>query len=426
MTGNPPLDSLIFGLISAVVLPVGALIAFVWVPKKRVLAALMAFGAGALICALTMDLVNESMGKGEFWPLAAGCIAGGIFYEFCNHLLNQQGGFLRKRSTAGNFIRRKKAKELRRLLNRLGHVHFMRHLPHNQAIALLDLIEEEDLKAGDVVIEQGSSGDELFIVESGEIDLIDKGSGRVHRRLRENGIFGELTFLRNEEHTFSAVAAGESRIWLISKTRLNALLESNRKMAGIFSRYLKTHVEPGLHDNSNPGVHAAAWADLAAEHASLPTSDEIKEHHEKHANAGMAIYLGMLLDGIPESVVLGASLLGGNGVSFSLLAGIVLSNFPESLSSSVVMRENKYGKMKIMALWTSLFLISSLSAYLGNVLFAGASPSTFGFVNGVAAGAMLVMTAETMLPEAFEKGGTVVGLSTLAGFLCSVMLKVIG
>jgi zinc transporter ZupT len=426
MTGNLPLDSLLYGLIGSVVLPLGALLAFLWIPKKKILAVLMAFGGGALICALAIDLVAESVKKGEFWPLALGCVVGGVIYEVCNFLLNSQGGFLRKRSTAKVFIRRKKVREMRRIFNKISHIHFMRHLPHDEVHLLLPIIIRKDYKPGDTIIEQGSVGDELFIVEEGEVDLMDTKTGKKIQVLKENGIFGELSFLKCEDHPYAAVAVNYSRIWLIHKTHLNNLLEHHPRLSSAFSKFLKTHIESGVMPVDDPSTHRVEWADSALEHVSDPTHDEIKEHGEKHGNAGIAIYLGTLLDGIPESFVLGASLLGGAGVSMSLLAGVVFSNFPESMSSSVVMIENKFSKGKIMFLWISLFIISGISAWLGNVLFRDASPSLFGFVDGLAAGAMLVMTAETMLPEAYEKGGAVTGLSTLAGFLSSVLMKVIG
>ena len=77
-------EAFIFGLISAASLPLGAIAAMYWIPKKRVLAAMMAFGGGALLSALTIDLVGEALRKGEFYPLALGCILGGALFVVLN------------------------------------------------------------------------------------------------------------------------------------------------------------------------------------------------------------------------------------------------------------------------------------------------------------------------------------------------------
>jgi zinc transporter ZupT len=136
----------------------------------------------------------------------------------------------------------------------------------------------------------------------------------------------------------------------------------------------------------------------------------------------MAIWLGALLDGIPESLVLGASMLHAS-VSTSLIAGIFLSNFPEALSSSAGMRQQHYTQARILWMWASLMLVSGVGAFLGNLLFAEAPPYLFALIEGIAAGAMLTMVAETMLPEAYHKGGTITGMATLVGFLLAIFCK---
>jgi zinc transporter ZupT len=112
-------------------------------------------------------------------------------------------------------------------------------------------------------------------------------------------------------------------------------------------------------------------------------------------------------------------------ISLSLIAGLFLSNFPEALSSSVGLREQKFSKMKILIMWTSITAATGLGAIAGNVFFVGVSESVLALVDGIAAGAMLTMIAETMLPEAFHLGGSVTGLSTLAGFLTTISSKFI-
>ena len=108
-----------------------------------------------------------------------------------------------------------------------------------------------------------------------------------------------------------------------------------------------------------------------------------------------------------------------------LVAGVFLSNFPEALSSSVLMLGQKYSRTKILIMWTSITVMTSIGAVIGNLFFRSHSPGVIAAIEGMAAGAMLTMIAETMLPEAYERGGMVVGLSTLAGFLAALFVKYI-
>jgi zinc transporter ZupT len=141
-----------------------------------------------------------------------------------------------------------------------------------------------------------------------------------------------------------------------------------------------------------------------------------------HKGAPLAIWLGILLDGIPESLVIGASLVQAQ-ISYSLIGGLFLSNYPEALSSSVGMRQQGFPFRRILLMWTSLMVVTGIGAALGNIFFTGAAPSLFALVEGIAAGAMLTMIAQTMLPEAYFKGGSIIGFSTLLGFLAAIFLK---
>jgi zinc transporter ZupT len=153
-----------------------------------------------------------------------------------------------------------------------------------------------------------------------------------------------------------------------------------------------------------------------------PSQAEIREAVIAHHGAPLAIWLGILLDGIPESLVIGSSLL-HTQISISLIAGLFLSNFPEALSSSVGMRQQGYPTMRILLMWTSLMVFTGVGASLGNVFFVEVPHAAFVVVEGLAAGAMLTMIAETMLPEAYHRGGAVTGMSTLLGFLAAIFFK---
>ena len=135
-----------------------------------------------------------------------------------------------------------------------------------------------------------------------------------------------------------------------------------------------------------------------------------------------AIVLGAVLDGIPESLVLGLSLLDGEGLSVTLLAAIFLSNFPESMAATVGLMNQGRSKGRIFAMWTVVVLVCALSSAVGFALLDGASNMSIAFVEAFAAGAILTMLADTMMPEAFEHGGAAAGLSTTFGFTLAFLI----
>jgi zinc transporter, ZIP family len=137
----------------------------------------------------------------------------------------------------------------------------------------------------------------------------------------------------------------------------------------------------------------------------------------EQAGSGMAIAVGALLDGIPESVVLGVGLLAGGGVSLSVLAAVFISNVPEGLSSAAGMKRSGRSAAYVFGVWTTIAVVSGIAALLGYATLGGAPPELIAVITAVAAGAILTMIADTMIPEAFEETRTWTGLITTVGFL---------
>jgi zinc transporter, ZIP family len=140
--------------------------------------------------------------------------------------------------------------------------------------------------------------------------------------------------------------------------------------------------------------------------------------------APLAIVLGSVLDGIPESFVLGLTVIQG-AVSISLLAGILLSNFPEGMASSSGLRAAGWPRKKVVVMWLLVMLVSALSAAAGFVLLDPRSGRTGALVQSFAAGALLAMLADTLLPEAYEVEGVLTGPLVAAGFAISLALGAI-
>jgi ZIP family zinc transporter len=144
-----------------------------------------------------------------------------------------------------------------------------------------------------------------------------------------------------------------------------------------------------------------------------------KRSHGTGAAAGgtaLAIVLGIVLDGVPESAVIGLTLLEGAGVSVAMIVAVFLSNLPEAIAATTGLAKSGWSRGRIFGLWALVTLVSGLSALLGYVLFDGAGPRALAFVLAYAGGAILTMLADTMMPEAFERSGKWTGLATTLGF----------
>ncbi|MGI5499539.1 ZIP family metal transporter [Lentzea sp. CA-135723] len=154
------------------------------------------------------------------------------------------------------------------------------------------------------------------------------------------------------------------------------------------------------------------------------SSDQPAESEQ--AGSGTAIAVGALLDGVPESVVLGVSLIGGGGVGVAMLAAVVVSNVPEGLSSVAGMKQAGRSARYVFGVWGGIAVASGVSAALGNVLLDGAPPGLVAVITAVAAGAILAMIADTMIPEAYERARLYTGLCTTAGFLTAFVVERLG
>jgi ZIP family zinc transporter len=144
------------------------------------------------------------------------------------------------------------------------------------------------------------------------------------------------------------------------------------------------------------------------------------------SGSGAAIAVGALLDGVPESVVLGLSLFGGGGVGVAVLVAVAISNLPEGLSSAAGMKRAGRSSGYVFGVWGGIALASGLAAMLGALLLQDASPTTVAVITAVAAGAILAMVADTMIPEAFERAHAYTGLVTSLGFLAALTVDRLG
>ncbi|MDN7240816.1 ZIP family metal transporter [Planococcus sp. N028] len=137
---------------------------------------------------------------------------------------------------------------------------------------------------------------------------------------------------------------------------------------------------------------------------------------------GLAIFIGTVMDALPETAMIGLGIAQGGGVGIALIAAIFISNLPEGISSTTGLRKSGYSIEKILFMWTFVLLASAASSLFGYAVLNEASESTHAIVSSFAAGAIVAMIASTMMPEAHEKGGPMVGLITACGVFITLLL----
>ncbi|KUJ72928.1 cyclic nucleotide-binding domain-containing protein [Thiomicrospira sp. WB1] len=606
---NLMLLALIIGLVSAVSLPLGALTTLIWTPQDRAIAWLMAFGAGALLSAVTIDLFAPSLSNGLFLETATGAFLGSAFYLSLNTLLNQQGGFLRKTATTIQYLRGKQTEQRMQFQASLNRLPFFNRLPDDDKELFLQQAVRRRVKQGEMVFHHSDAQNRFFIIQQGTIKLRDPSLElKTFMELNAGDTFGRMAFFTNRNNATLAQAATDAVLWEINKDQLNRLLKSRPALRESLCRYydedtelrhylqtrhqmteaesrahlaelrstlqsqqtLPLHPPPpkdlarsqrclqkarrfsvlanlpeeiqglvasrmtehtlpagqAIFKNKSPaerlylleagevelvdpkkkrqdferlkpgdffgvmafvvgGEHATTaitrtdcrfwviekdtfiqllnqidllnarvrdflrtddlsqyltqeqqlkqlqaqkWVNHSIKHllpGQLPTLAEAfpSARHTMPKAAYFAIWLGILLDGIPESMMIGAHLSQGEMISMSLIAGLFLSNYPEALSSSASMRDQGIAFHRVLAAWTLLMLLTGLGAALGQVLLTGTAPAVAALISGIAAGAMLTVIAETMLPEAYSKGGSIIGMVTLLGFIAAMSFK---
>lgn len=456
MDWNLSFSGFLWGGLSAISLPLGAVIGLWSRPSRKVTSALMAFGGGALLFALTIELFGHvlhvaSGAHGEVDKPAilivamAAALVGGLLFQLLNHILNSQGAFFRKGSLLREHIDREKRAHARKLLKGLSRVKLLQCLPAEKVVQMIPLIKEKSFDAEETLFREGDEGDRLYFIVSGRV-RISRGAAETEQEtcisvLGDGDIFGEMSLVFDQRRSATATADTDVRVWEMAKEDFDDLLKHSPELQQEVSKLLAERIQDLTEKVDVSSTEAREWEQRALRHSDgielKATEADVMQavgQQDKSGSAAMAIWMGIALDAIPESLVIGMLVVQaaalGHSMSLAFIVGVFLANLPESMSSAVTMHKSGMKVKKIHLMWISLCFMTAIGALLGTVIFPQNPTGMWVYfifaIEGLAAGAMLTMIAETMLPEAFEQGGgAIVGLSTLLGFLAALGVKLI-
>jgi len=445
----------LLGALSGASLPLGSWIGIKFKFRSAQLSFMAAFGAGALLAALsveliaptTMGLIANDSSHGDprtaFFALIIGCVTGGMLYVLLDKLVNKKGGFLRKTSTLLHYYNKQKTSEQEHLLDEISRFPLFQSFPAEHIETLMSSMEPVDFKDGDIVVREGEMASDAYIITEGLISASMDGN-QVKELTPDYMIVNLIPILKGGTNIGTGIAKGKVKALRISKEGFDTLRELSPGFNEACGKMAQERMDMIGNLISERNTKMIDWAEKAktslVEDKEMPDIPEMQKMKEDHHGSPLAIWLGILLDGIPESMVIGAGMLGilsakltsqaevvfFDVVPFTLIAGLFLSNFPEALSSSANMLKQGWHKKRIFLMWFSLTLVVSVGAGIGYMAGGAIDHTWLVFMEGLAAGAMLTMIAAAMIPEAIVLGsGNLVGLSTLAGFLSAILFKLL-
>ncbi|MFO7640403.1 MAG: cyclic nucleotide-binding domain-containing protein [Candidatus Competibacteraceae bacterium] len=419
---------------------IGVVIGLYGRPSRRTNAIIMAFGTGALIQALALELAFEGAerlmveahlsGLVSWGWVAAGFMAGGVLYSLGNRWLERYGAALRHPALTKLYLLRQKREHSAELLARLARVDLLRSLPPEEMEEVLLCVEPVEVAAGETVFQQGDAGDALYLIDRGEVAVLAGSApdgpatpdAMPLARLSAGQSFGETALLTGEPRTATVTAMSDVVLLKISKEHFDELLDESPRLRQAVETLNSQRILQNV-ATLRERPDAAAWQKIALANVQRLSRKEQEALLAKHAATGspLALFLGATLDGIPASVVIGSSFESIDAFRFTFLVAIFLSSIPEAIGSTLGMRQAGFSTRRIFTLWSLLVLAAALAAALGSVFLAGAPPVLLTLVGAVAGGGILAMVASVMMPEAYEDGGSTVGLATIVGFLTAFL-----
>jgi CRP-like cAMP-binding protein len=369
-------------------------------------------------------------------------IGGGTIFIMLDQLLSGHGGYLRKGAYVIAQHAKNKTKRQAELMQSIGNSSFFSSMTTDLMQDLLKLLHPKFIVQGESLFAAGDESHELYIVRSGSLTLTHTDG---NARLAERGdLIGEVSFLAHQAHGTTAVAQnGPAELLVLHKAQYEQFTKLHPEFAATVRQLASERILENKRHLDQSAIAKQQWADLAIDAlrsggTEVPSAVDLNNMKEEHSNAGMAIWLGNLLDVIPESFVIGTvmlSLVAAKSVTgaelhffdvvpLTLVGALFLSNFPEALSASVNMKQQGFSTSKILGLWMTLTVICAVGAAFGAYVGESIPHAAMIAVEGIAAGAMLTMIGSAMLPEAAHLSSpNMAGFSTLLGFVSAVGFK---
>lgn len=445
----------LLGGLSAISLPLGSLLGLSWQPSQRIIGGMTAFGGGALIAALAVELVaptaihyahaegatERSEASIHLVKMLIGALIGGIIFLLLNNVINQKGGFLRNTSYTIGYLLKSKFEKRKNHLSLISKSELVRCLPTPLLMEVLGQIRERHFEKGEQLFAEGDEGSEVLFISDGCVEITTDQSSVAE--LKAGDVVGEIALVTSGKRTATATASVATNALSLSREYFDLCRAESKEFDQVCRELASNRLSELAKLQSDDPVYQE-WVnknvDSLRDASLIPSEEEIQKASDEHSGAPMAIWLGILLDGIPESFVIGSALVvavsaiitqsGVDAVNlatlvpYTLIAGLFLANFPEAMSSSIGMKKMGWGNVRIFLMWLSLALITSIGAAVGYWLGETLDYGVIVLIEGLAAGAMLTMIASAMIPEAVHLGGAnVTGSFSLLGFLAAISFK---
>lgn len=417
---------------SMVSMIIGAAIGLYVRPSQRINAIIMAFGTGALIQALAIELALKGANRLtaysshtgiEAWAwVSGGFILGGLIYYLMNKWLDKKGAAIRHPALSKFYYLKKKQEESKELLNQLSKAELVRSLPPEEMESVLTCVEPVSMKNGEAIFKQDDPGDAMYIINNGTVVIQSgrNGDGKAIATLGPGQSFGEMALLTGDPRSASAIAMSDVQLLRLGKDQFTTLIEISPSLRQAVEQLNSQRILHNVHHYREP-MDSDHWKKIATSNIRRLSKIEELQYMKKNASSGnpFAMFLGAMMDTIPESIIIGVSFITLESFTFTFLLAVFLSNLPEAMGSSTNMLEAGFSKGKIFVLWISLIVAGAIAAMLGNIYLIDAPSTIITLVEALAGGGILAMVASVMMPEAYEDGGAEVGLATIAGFLAA-------
>ncbi|MBE9128332.1 cyclic nucleotide-binding domain-containing protein [Coleofasciculus sp. LEGE 07081] len=411
------------GILGASSLALGAVVGVFWQPNRSFSAAIMAFGSGTLLSAIAFEITIPAYRASGFSPLLVGFMAGGALFAGLTQYIDQHGGFLRKPASSRRYLYEHRHEQISDVLARIAHVEVMQNLPPQEKQALVSFLKPVYAQPGDILCEEGTPGDYFYMIVDGEAE-VRKGR-KVLNTMKPGEVFGEMALLTGEPRSATVVARTPMELYQLHREHFHSVLSWSPHMAWALSRSLAQRLRLATDSRVAVERNLERWRQQLIDQVELDLllrEDPTMIEGLVKRSAPLAILIGTLIDNIPESLVIGMN-AGESHFGWSFLLAVFISNFPEALSSASGMKQAGMSRSQILGLWIGIVVLSGLCAVGGYALKNSTSELVVAIAQAVSGGAILAMLASTMMPEAYELGGSSVAFSTILGFLLGFFIS---